>query len=169
MWACWESRVRKKVPRKKRGNGLKIPGGGVQAVFFRIRRRRVRRHKKTCARGIAGRFLRNCEQARSFIPDFRSALRDSAENRSSILLGLEARSGVAAFGHLPLVNSLAGSWAGVPIPAQLWRFIFVRIPYFFLKPSGFWECHFQAVATMGSIVMYFGSQPSSLFAFDESA
>ncbi len=43
------------------------------------------------------------------------------------------------------------------------------VAYFFLNPSGFCECHCHAVATMGSMVVYFGSQLSSVFALEESA
>jgi hypothetical protein len=46
-------------------------------------------------------------------------LRDSAENKPPILLGLEARSSVSDFSHLPLVNSFIASLAGTSIPAHL--------------------------------------------------
>mgnify|MGYP006921030284 CR=1 FL=1 len=56
------------------------------------------------------------------------AARDSAKNKWSSLLGLEARSRVTDFSHLPLVNCFIASLAGTPIPSYLWRLISFRVP-----------------------------------------
>lgn len=68
------------------------------------------------------------------LPLLYPATRDPDETKTPIPLGLEARSGVAVFGHLPLVNSLVGSLAGASIPARLEHFGFVRVPKWWPRP-----------------------------------